>query len=300
MKGCPITSRKDIICKAVFQNNFQGITKLHMLFLCNELTSAFLHLIILIFSPVKKVCDVGMHIIICDDDRQSAENLRTILLNDTGVREVMITEDINELSLWLEERKKVFDILMMDIVLDDKNGIDVAAGIARKYPELKIVFITGYTEKYAQDIFLKDANLRPYALVSKPYDEQVVTRLMNMVSRNITESCRVVFNSGHKKYSLLPDQIVYIESNAHISTVHTANADTINCYKKLSDFKAILPESFDFCHKSFLVNFDYINGIRETDVLITDNHTLPLSRRYAANFRKKLLSYRCFGGQKNG
>lgn len=238
-----------------------------------------------------------MRIIICDDDLNSAKCLKEMLNTYTDVDEVIVTNDTADVICWLEERKKIFDVVMMDIVLDEKNGIEEAAAIIEKYPEVRIVFITGYMEKYAQDIFLEHQKLKPFALISKPYDVQVVERVINLIHCDIAEECRINFNAGHKKYSLTPEQIMYIESNGHISNLHIKNGTVISCYKKLAEFKNMLPESFEFCHKSFLVNFDFIYGIEETNIIIYEDILLPISRRYAANFRKKLFSYRCFGGK---
>ena len=38
-----------------------------------------------------------------------------------------------------------------------------------------------------------------------------------------------------------------------------------------STLNPLLPESFEFCHKSFLVNFDCIYGIEETNIIIYDD-----------------------------
>ncbi len=81
-----------------------------------------------------------MHIILVDDHKLFAKSLE-ISLKDR-VEHFQVLTSPEELSKLLAQ--KMPDVLMLDIHMGDHNGLEVAQEMLRKYPDLKIVFLSGY------------------------------------------------------------------------------------------------------------------------------------------------------------
>lgn len=103
-----------------------------------------------------------MNILVCDDDKEFLDFLSEELIKKYGnAHEFVFVKSKDEFLNRLNNYKKFFDVLIMDICLNDSNGIDLACFAQNKFPLLQTIFITGYGDK-VEDIFIK---IRPYAYV---------------------------------------------------------------------------------------------------------------------------------------
>ncbi len=81
-----------------------------------------------------------MHIILVDDHKLFAKSLE-ISLKDR-VEQFQVLTSPEELPKLLEQ--KMPDVLMLDIHMGEHNGLEVAQEVLQHYPDLKIVFLSGY------------------------------------------------------------------------------------------------------------------------------------------------------------
>lgn len=81
-----------------------------------------------------------MHIILVDDHKLFAKSLE-ISLKDR-VEQFQVLTSPEELPKLLAQ--KMPDVLMLDIHMGDHNGLAVAQKVLQQYPDLKIVFLSGY------------------------------------------------------------------------------------------------------------------------------------------------------------
>lgn len=81
-----------------------------------------------------------MHIILVDDHKLFAKSLE-ISLKDR-VEQFQVLTSPEELSKLLAQ--KMPDVLMLDIHMGDHNGLEVAQEVLQEYPDMKIVFLSGY------------------------------------------------------------------------------------------------------------------------------------------------------------
>ncbi len=115
----------------------------------------------------------------------------TILVveDDEGVRQYAseILRDLNyqvieakdtESALRLLNADKTFDLLLTDVVLPGKNGRELADEVVRRYPGVKVVFMTGYS----RNAIVHQGRLdRGAELISKPLIEAIVARKIRQV-----------------------------------------------------------------------------------------------------------------------
>lgn len=111
-----------------------------------------------------------MKLLIVDDDIYTREGLaETIPWELYDVEEVMQAENgkeaLHTVSWYLP------DLIISDIRMPQKNGIDFCREAVRLVPNCKIIFITGYT----QTEYLKDAiDLSAVAFIEKPIQPEAV------------------------------------------------------------------------------------------------------------------------------
>jgi DNA-binding response OmpR family regulator len=68
-----------------------------------------------------------------------------------------------------------YDLVITDIVMPEMDGLEVIASMKRKYPNIRIIVMTGGTNNIDKELLLTTANLmRADKVVAKPLDLKVL------------------------------------------------------------------------------------------------------------------------------
>ena len=62
-------------------------------------------------------------------------------------------------------------------------------------------------------------------------------------------------------------------------------------YGKLADYERRLPERFVRCHKSFLVNMDYVVACRSNELVLSTGQTVPVSQSRRKSTQEAVRAY---------
>jgi len=89
----------------------------------------------------------------------------------------------------------------------------------------------------------------------------------------------VTFCSERKRVTLLPSQIVYVESCDTEVLIHASDGRTLRNRTAISQWEALLGIPFVRIHRSFLVNSKYITSYKGDTIKVGDEE-LPVSRKY--------------------
>lgn len=181
--------------------------------------------------------------------------------------------------------------VIMDIELKNSNGIELASAINHAYQSIPIIFITGYPEKYCQEVFLKDIDLTPLAFITKPVTESSVSKVLKKLSRNSKKTGSILLKDGKTNIIVNTDDILYIESKDKYLIVNTVN-ETYTLHGKLSDLSGRLPGNFLVPHKSYIVNIKYIKEFTRDDIKLTNDKIIPISRSRKTEFIDRLIFLR--------
>ena|SRR3989338_2715678 len=83
---------------------------------------------------------MSKQILICDDEEGIRESLKLILGDHYPL---IITQDGASCLEAIQNSKDV-GLILIDIKMPKRNGLDVIKEIKEKYPDLKIIVVTGY------------------------------------------------------------------------------------------------------------------------------------------------------------
>jgi CheY-like chemotaxis protein len=122
---------------------------------------------------------VGSETILLVEDEDLVRKVVARILERAGYR-VLIAANGAEAVAIAEQLRGPVDALITDVVMPGISGKEVAARMAGRFPNLKILFITGYTE----DEFLRNGILdQGRAIMLKPFSpEDLLRRLREMLS----------------------------------------------------------------------------------------------------------------------
>jgi DNA-binding NarL/FixJ family response regulator len=109
-------------------------------------------------------------IYLVDDHKILRESLNSLLSQEEDIEVVGEAED----GLAVEEglRKTPADLLILDISMPKRSGLDVAKNLARDYPDLKIIFLTMHkSEEIIAEAF--ESGAKGYVLKENAFDELI-------------------------------------------------------------------------------------------------------------------------------
>ncbi len=84
-------------------------------------------------------------LIIVEDDEAGYQYFES-LLKKTGIRIVWIRNGV-EFVNYVESEDHPADIILMDILIPLKNGIDATRFVKEKYPQIPVVIVTAYASR---------------------------------------------------------------------------------------------------------------------------------------------------------
>lgn len=103
--------------------------------------------------------------------------------------------------------------------------------------------------------------------------------LSKYLSSILPDDKTITFISDRHKVSILPSEILYIESNDREVTIYAAENRTYRNKTGISQWENILGDNFIRIHRSYIVNRASIKSI-DKDFICIGGIELPISRKY--------------------
>lgn len=228
-----------------------------------------------------------LNIAICEDDKIQRKNI--IHITEKYLASISIKYTIFEFISGenLLSSKEKYDIYLLDIQMDNTSGIDVARKIRMQHENSIIIFITGFKD-YVFDAF--DVNAFHYIL--KPVDESKFKEILSSAIKAISKKDKFLLaKTNGSSYKILFNDIMYIESNQRKVIIHTTY-DMIEYYYKISDLeKELLGDTFFRCHKSYIINFKYVQSFDNTLITLKNSEKVYISKYKFTEFSKAFMYY---------
>ena len=232
-----------------------------------------------------------MTIAICDDEKPICEQVEKLVKKQMPDCN---TELFASGEALLKETN-VFDIIFLDIQMDDINGIQAARMLRNKKEEALLIFITGLKE-YVFEAF--DVSAFHYLL--KPIEEKKFAEVFAKAvseaekKRGLTEEPFFMKSNG-KTIILSRNHILYVESQNRMVNFHTTN-ECLELYSDMRDLEQQLGRNFYRCHRGYIVNMGHIAEYEKDRISLTNGETIGLSRRKYKEFVKVYMDYLKKGG----
>ena len=117
-------------------------------------------------------------ILVVDDESDVRETMKTILEKE-GYAVVTAIDGDDGLEKWEKEKP---DLILLDIMMEKKDGIQTLEEIRESSEEAKVIMITGVDQEQAVKKTLK---LRANGFILKPFD---IPKILKKISEVLSES----------------------------------------------------------------------------------------------------------------
>ncbi len=233
-----------------------------------------------------------MQIAVCDDEKEIREMFAEKIRELYPKEEISLYQSGEELLL----SEKEPDILLLDIQMPGKNGMETARELRRKNKNVIIIFVTAL-----EDFVFQAFDVGAFHYLVKPFDDgkfaEVLQNAVNQSEdRKKLESAGrkgempgLMITTGGEHITVNLEDIIYAEVFDRKIILHMMDAD-IEYYGKMKELEKKAGEEFYRVHRSFLVNFGYIRKYDSATVYLEKGQAIMARQNYQG-FVKSYLRY---------
>ena len=240
-----------------------------------------------------------MRVAICDDMQQQCDEIESIwksCVDENFSYEVQSFLSAEAL-LHAYQQGERFDLLVLDIKMEEINGMEAAKQIRKLDQAVKIIFLTAY-DQYMREAF----EVAAMHYLDKPVDAAKLKALFRQAIRFYREAHYALYvpvmsqNNMEETVQLFTSEILFFESYNRKVVIHLNSGEIYTTHMKISLLEQELrSRNFVRTHMSFLVNVKYIRKINRLQVIVKyqeREYTLPISRKQKDLVEKAFLDYR--------
>lgn len=228
-----------------------------------------------------------IHIAVCDDESEVIEKI-----NDSVTR--FLTDNKHSFTIEkyysgesLIESKKKFDLIFLDIEMKELNGIETAQAIRSKDLDVKIVYITSYT-----DYWRRAYKVHAFDFISKPFSDEDIHNVLKDFLRiyNAENEKTVELKTADGAAVLKTKDILYFyikDKEKRKVIVNTSHGEYVSTESLKEIYERLDSEEFYKAHKSCIVNLRYVQSIGKNnggDIIMTNGTNIPLAIKKQKEF----------------
>lgn len=232
-----------------------------------------------------------MKIAVLDDEKFYRDDVKTKIENyqkdhlDVTLK-VDVFEDAEQfLKTFMD---KTFDLVYLDIKLNEKNGMNIAQIIYNTKPSCMIIFITSYMEYFNESF-----TVHAFQYMKKPIETEFFNReLTRAIQEYQFNNKSFIFPTTQGNTVIEMGNIIYIEtaySDYKICGVDEYYYGRCKTVKKIS--KILLEYNFFRVQRSFIVNLAHIKSYDRESIIMSNGDIIPISRKKYKEFEKRFHKY---------
>lgn len=207
-------------------------------------------------------------VLICDDDKAIRDDIENILKESGYVDYIKKVKNGIEATEFIKSEK--IDLLIIDIDMPYKNGIETAKEIISIDKDIHIIFVTGFS-----DYSLESFKVHPVDFIVKPFTSDKIIDSVNiaidhinshkLAKTNFIDDTLFVYKIRKQIHMINFDDIVMFEKNSRAINLYTKDHDIIKFYENFDDLEKRIPPNFFKSHKSYIVNLKLIHKVIPTN-----------------------------------
>lgn len=227
----------------------------------------------------------------CDDSKQDRDRIMISICeieNKWGQQfEIDLFSSGKSLCEKLDE--KYYDIILLDILIEDMSGIQIADFIKKNENDVLIIFISNYEDRM-RELF----DFRTIAFIDKPCKTDDLERALHRASVILNKEKDKFFcycSNGLSVYIPIKE-IIYFESKRNKVVIYTTKGvdsyynTLLSVWNDLKDFnKFIMP------HRSFVVNLKYAHVKFDKIIIKLNNQEINIGRKYSKDTRDRYIRF---------
>ena len=189
-------------------------------------------------------------------------------------------------------RPGMFQLIILDIMMDEINGLQVAQIIRARGDDVGIVFLTNN-----DDFMLNGYKVFAIGYFLKPiydHEEDFARTFEHIFPKILKKSPEIILNVEGAEVAVPLRNILYVDINyRHKLCVYLADGQKFVTLNNYSEIQSVLLEDERFleCYHRIIVNMDYIKSMEADDFILMDSTSIPISLRKKKDVKVKFMRY---------
>ncbi len=179
-----------------------------------------------------------------------------------------------------------FDIVFLDIIMQDLDGMKTAQAFRKKASDKILIFVSSSRE-YVFEAY----DVEAFQYLLKPVDDR---KLKNVLHKAIVKTQSrsqefIIVSRERQKKKLFLDDIYYFEIKGRIVDAHGPEG-IFTYYEQIGELEnKIRDKGFFRCHKSYLINLKYVDGYSRKEVVLENGEKIVIAKRRYDEFVQEML-----------
>ena len=243
-----------------------------------------------------------MRIAICDDVVVQTDIISTFLRTYQSERpcgvpyETMVYNSPKELAEAVKAGQ-IFDLLLLDIIMPQMDGISLAQLVREHCENTVIVFMTS-SKHHALDAY----GVSAISYMLKPIEKDDFFAMMDKIvlARKGNADRFFQISSPQRKVAVAMGEIVVAENVGRIIKFHLENGEEIESTHIRQPFKTAVSEllldtRFLCVHQSYVINLNYVKEIQGKAFVMTNGIEIPIPKQKLSDVKKAYLQFMAEG-----
>ncbi len=226
-----------------------------------------------------------VRISLCDDDDVLNEELKNII---GSIRSDIDIFTYTSGEALLDSEYLFNDIIILDIEMEGINGIEAAKQMRTNGYQGILIFATSHRERVFDSFQVK-----PYQYILKPFVKDELQVIIHNALLELDSKRKNYFDavSSTHTYRIPLNEIYYFESQGRNININTKKG-VIRIIGKMNKVESSLKNKFFFrCHKGYLVNLEHIYEFNNSEITLSDNQKVLMSRLKVNLFKNTFKAF---------
>ena len=181
-----------------------------------------------------------------------------------------------------------FDIIFLDVMMGDMDGMDTARLLRNKAYENILIFISS-SRGYVFEAY----DVEAFQYLVKPVEQGKLRSILQRAVVKLQKDSRefILIQTKGQTRKLFLKNIYYFEIRGRVISVHSTDG-IFQYYGQIGGLEEHLQDKGFFrCHKSFLVNLSFISRYGHQELLLDNGEKIPMAKRRQAVFEQEMMIF---------
>ena len=228
-----------------------------------------------------------MNIAICDDNSFHLSHTSSMVKEFfiEAPIEIMEFHQAEQLINRTESNDYRPDIAILDIKMEEINGISLAKELNHRFPYCQIIFLTAFLD-YAPDVYVTE---HVYFVLKRDIQHKLPDALKKAVNKRNALTFSSPYLTVRQRYSAtqIPiSDVLYLERLGRKTRIAFQTGETWTTQSPEALLKTIPDGHFIRCHQSYWININKVLALKENEFCLIDNTHIPISRSFRPSAKK--------------
>lgn len=225
---------------------------------------------------------------ICDDEKYMSDQIEKSVSDFFHGKNMEVVVSQFPCGEELLRYDKPIDLLFLDIQMKETDGMTVARKLRKRGFRGYLIFVTVLKEMVFQSF-----EVQAFDYLVKPMEQRKFDKTMErlLASMQNAGEANLLIRRGYESHIIALDDIVYCEIIDRKVYLHLISSKIIDYYERIENLESRLDGRFFRCHRSFLINLQYLKSYQDQTAYMEDGTRIPVSRLRSKEFSGVILRY---------